>query len=92
LCTICSGYHSAYVSLNLWDLALTSVLVLTGAGLSILLRLNIHRSLLIAAPRMAVRLAYAHGNANCEDWPTSMASPSSPAWKAYEGERMAYIS
>lgn len=48
---------TSYVSLSLWDLALTSVLVLIDAGLSILLRLNIHRSLLIAALRMVVQLA-----------------------------------
>ena len=48
---------TTYVSLSLWDLALTSVLVLIDAGLSILLRLNIHRSLLIAALRMVVQLA-----------------------------------
>ena len=46
-----------YVALSFWDLALTSVLVLIDAALSILLRLNIHRSLLIAAVRMVVQLA-----------------------------------
>ena len=45
-----------YVTLSLWDLALTSLLVLIDAGLSAALRLGIHRSLLIAAVRM-VQLA-----------------------------------
>ena len=46
-----------YVTLSLWDLALTSLLVLIDAGLSAALRLGVHPSLLIAAVRMVVQLA-----------------------------------
>jgi putative ABC transport system permease protein len=46
-----------YVTLSLWDLALTSLLVLIDAGLSAAFRLGVHRSLLIAAVRMVVQLA-----------------------------------
>jgi putative ABC transport system permease protein len=47
----------SYISLNYWELAAASVLVFINAGLSIIFRLNIHRSLLIAALRMSVQLA-----------------------------------
>ena len=45
-----------YIALTYWDLALASILVLIDAGLSLLFGLRIHRSLLIAAARMAVQL------------------------------------
>src|ERR1700756_3250124 len=45
-----------YITLNYLDLTLASVLVLIDAGLSIIFGLKIHRSLLIAAIRMAVQL------------------------------------
>src|SRR4029079_15519134 len=45
-----------YIALSYWDLALASILVLVDAGLSLLFGLRIHRSLLIAAARMAVQL------------------------------------
>ena len=45
-----------YIALTYWDLALASILVLVDAGLSLLFGLRIHRSLLIAAARMAVQL------------------------------------
>jgi putative ABC transport system permease protein len=48
---------TSYVTLNFSDLALTSLLVLIDAGLSVALRLGVHRSLLIAAVRMVVQLA-----------------------------------
>jgi putative ABC transport system permease protein len=48
---------TTYVSLSLWDLALTSLLIFIDAGLSILLRLGVHRSFLIAALRMVVQLS-----------------------------------
>jgi putative ABC transport system permease protein len=48
---------TSYVTLSIWDLALTSLLVLIDAGLSVALRLGIHRSLLIAAARMVVQLS-----------------------------------
>jgi putative ABC transport system permease protein len=47
---------TSYVTLSVWDLGLTSLLVLVDAGLSAALRLGIHRSLLIAAVRMVVQL------------------------------------
>ena len=47
---------ASYISLSYWDLALASVLVLINAGLSIIFGLKIHRSLLVAAIRMAVQL------------------------------------
>jgi putative ABC transport system permease protein len=47
-----------YITLNYLDLALASVLVLIDAGLSIIFGLKIHRSLLIAAIRMAVQLTF----------------------------------
>jgi putative ABC transport system permease protein len=47
---------ASYIALSYWDLALASVLVLINAGLSIIFGLKIHRSLLVAAIRMAVQL------------------------------------
>jgi putative ABC transport system permease protein len=47
---------TSYIALSYWDLALASVLVLIDAGLSILFGLKIHRSLLVAAIRMAAQL------------------------------------
>ena len=46
-----------YIALSYWDLAAASVLVLINATLSIIFRLRLHRSLLIAAIRMAMQLA-----------------------------------
>lgn len=46
----------SYISLNYWELAVASVLVLIDASLSIIFRLGIHRSLLSAAIRMSVQL------------------------------------
>jgi len=46
-----------YISLNYGELAIASVLVLIDAGLSLMFRLGIHRSLAIAAVRMTVQLA-----------------------------------
>jgi putative ABC transport system permease protein len=47
---------ASYIALSYWDLALASVLILIDAGLSIIFGLKIHRSLLVAAIRMAVQL------------------------------------
>jgi putative ABC transport system permease protein len=47
----------SYIALNYWDLAAASALVLINAGLSVIFRLRLHRSLLIAAIRMVVQLA-----------------------------------
>ena len=47
----------SYIALSYWDLAAASVLVFIDAGLSIIFKLRLHRSLLIAAIRMAVQLA-----------------------------------
>ena len=47
---------TGYIALSYWDLALASVLVLIDAGLSIIFGLKIHRSLLVAAIRMAAPL------------------------------------
>ena len=47
----------SYIALTYWDLAAASVLVFIDAGLSIIFRLRLHRSLLIAAIRVAVQLA-----------------------------------
>ena len=47
----------SYIALTYWDLAAASVLVFIDAGLSIIFRLRVHRSLLIAAIRMVVQLA-----------------------------------
>jgi ABC-type iron transport system FetAB permease component len=38
-----------YIPLSYWDLAAASVLVFINAGLSVIFRLRVHRSLLIAA-------------------------------------------
>jgi putative ABC transport system permease protein len=46
-----------YIALNYWQLAAASVFVFVDAGLSVIFRLQIHRSLLVAAIRMAVQLA-----------------------------------
>ena len=46
----------SYIALTYWDLAAASVHVFIDAGLSIIFRLRVHRSLLIAAIRMAVQL------------------------------------
>ena len=48
---------TGYIALSYEDLGLASILVLIDAGLSLLLGLGIHRSLLAAAVRMAVQLA-----------------------------------
>src|ERR1700736_3939356 len=45
-----------YIALSYWDLAAASVLVFINAGLSVIFRLRVHRSLLIAAIRMVVQL------------------------------------
>jgi putative ABC transport system permease protein len=47
----------SYIALNYWDLATASILVFINASLSIIFRLRLHRSLLIAAIRMVVQLA-----------------------------------
>ena len=46
-----------YIALSYWDLAAASTLVLINAVLSIMFRLRLHRSLLIAAIRMVAQLA-----------------------------------
>ena len=46
-----------YIALSYWDLVAASILVLINASLSIIFRLRLHRSLLIAAIRMVVQLA-----------------------------------
>ena len=46
----------SYIALNYWDLAAASILVLVNASLSIIFKLRLHRSLLIAAIRMVVQL------------------------------------
>jgi len=48
---------SSYIALNYWELAASSVFVFINAGLSLIFRLNVHRSLLVAAIRMVVQLA-----------------------------------
>ena len=47
---------ASYITLNYLDLALASILILLDAGLSIILGLKIHRSLLVSAIRMVVQL------------------------------------
>ena len=47
----------SYIALSYWDLAAASVLVFINAGLSVIFRLRVHRSLLIATIRMVVQLA-----------------------------------
>jgi putative ABC transport system permease protein len=46
----------SYIALSYWDLAAASVLVFVDAGLSVIFRLRLHRSLLIATIRMVVQL------------------------------------
>jgi len=48
---------STYIALSYWELAAASVFVLIDAGLSVMLGLGVHRSLLFAALRMVVQLA-----------------------------------
>jgi putative ABC transport system permease protein len=48
---------ASYITLNYWELAIASTLVLIDATLSIVFGLRIHRSLLIAAIRMTIQLA-----------------------------------
>src|SRR4051812_22555516 len=48
---------ASYITLDYWELAVASLLVLIDGGLSIVFGLRIHRSLLIAAIRMTVQLA-----------------------------------
>jgi len=47
----------SYIALSYWDLAAASVLVFINAGLSVIFRLRVHRSLIIATIRMVVQLA-----------------------------------
>ena len=47
----------SYIVLSYWDLAAASVLVFIDAGLSVIFKLRVHPSLLIAAIRMVVQLA-----------------------------------
>jgi ABC-type iron transport system FetAB permease component len=46
-----------YISLNYGELAIASVLVLIAAALSLIFRLGIHRSLLVASVPITVQLA-----------------------------------
>jgi putative ABC transport system permease protein len=48
---------ASYIALSYWELAAASVFVFIDAGLSIIFRLNLHRSLLVAAIRMTAQLA-----------------------------------
>src|SRR5262249_25644931 len=48
---------ASYITLNYWELATASVFVIIDAGLSVIFKLNVHRSLLVAAIRMVVQLA-----------------------------------
>jgi len=48
---------ASYIALNYWELGAASVFVIIDAGLSVIFKLNLHRSLLVAAIRMAVQLA-----------------------------------
>jgi putative ABC transport system permease protein len=47
---------TSYIQLNYWDLAIASVLVLANAGLSLALKLQLARGLIIAALRMTAQL------------------------------------
>ena len=47
---------TSYIALSYWQLAATGVFVLIDAGLSVVLGLGVHRSLLFAALRMGVQL------------------------------------
>ena len=46
-----------YIALNYWGLGAASVFVIIDAGLSVIFKLNLHRSLLVATIRMVVQLA-----------------------------------
>jgi putative ABC transport system permease protein len=48
---------ASYIALSYWELAAASVFVFMNAALSLIFRLRVHRSLLVAAIRMAVQLA-----------------------------------
>ena len=48
---------ASYIALNYWELGAASLFVFIDAGLPVIFRLNLHRSLLVAAIRMAVQLA-----------------------------------
>jgi putative ABC transport system permease protein len=48
---------ASYIALNYWELGAASVFVFMNAGLSLIFRLGVHRSLSVAAIRMAVQLA-----------------------------------
>jgi putative ABC transport system permease protein len=48
---------ASYIALTYWELAAASVFVFIDAGLSVIFRLKVHGSLLIAAIRMAVQLS-----------------------------------
>ena len=48
---------ASYIALNYWELAAASVFVIIDAGLSVIFKLNLHRSLLVATIRMVVQLA-----------------------------------
>src|SRR5262249_61988335 len=48
---------ASYITLNYWELGAASVFVIIDAGLSVIFKLNLHRSLLVAAIRMVVQLA-----------------------------------
>jgi len=48
---------ASYIALTYWQLAAASVFVFINAGISVIFRLRVHRSLLIAALRMTVQLA-----------------------------------
>ncbi len=50
-----------YISLKYGELAIASLLVLIDAGLSLMFRLGIHRSLVIAAVRMTFSSRSSHG-------------------------------
>ncbi|HEY2538302.1 MAG TPA: ABC transporter permease [Stellaceae bacterium] len=48
---------ASYIALSYWELAAASVFVFMNAGLSVIFKLRVHRSLLVAAIRMTVQLA-----------------------------------
>ena len=48
---------ASYIALNYWELGAASVFVIIDAGLSVIFKLNLHRSLLVATIRMVVQLA-----------------------------------
>ena len=43
---------ASYIALNYWELGAASLFVFIDAGLSVIFRLNLHRSLFVAAIRM----------------------------------------